>query len=275
MKDILSEIIAHKQTEIELQKQTVSPEQLQEQAGVIIRENAAHRRSMKQALAASSTGIISEFKRRSPSKGWINEAAQAEEIPASYEAAGAAALSILTDEKFFGGTLRDIRTARPLVRIPILRKDFIIDEYQLLQACIVGADAVLLIAACLSPEQCSALTTQAHELGLEVLLEIHSPSELSYINKEVDMVGVNNRNLGSFVTDVENSFRIARQLREATHGPASPRLVADSGISDPVTFCRLRDAVFSGFLIGETFMKTATPGETLKKFIQDSLLINN
>lgn len=256
-------------------KQTVSLEQLQEQAGVIIRENAAHRRSMKQALAASSTGIISEFKRRSPSKGWINEAAQAEEIPASYEAAGAAALSILTDEKFFGGTLRDIRTARPLVRIPILRKDFIIDEYQLLQACIVGADAVLLIAACLSPEQCSTLTTQAHELGLEVLLEIHSPSELSYINKEVDMVGVNNRNLGSFVTDVENSFRIARQLREATHGPASPLLVSESGISDPETICRLRAAGFRGFLIGETFMKTATPGETLKKFIQDSLLINN
>lgn len=275
MKDILSEIIAHKQTEIELQKQTVSPEQLQEQAGIIIRENAAHRRSMKQALAASSTGIISEFKRRSPSKGWINEAAQAEEIPASYEAAGAAALSILTDEKFFGGTLRDIRTARPLVRIPILRKDFIIDEYQLLQACIVGADAVLLIAACLSPEQCSTLTAQAHELGLEVLLEIHSPSELSYINKEVDMVGVNNRNLGSFVTDVENSFRIARQLRESTHGPASPLLVSESGISDPETICHLRAAGFRGFLIGETFMKTANPGETLKEFIQDSLLIDN
>lgn len=275
MKDILSEIIAHKQTEIELQKQTVSPEQLQEQAGIIIRENAAHHRSMKQALAASSTGIISEFKRRSPSKGWINEAAQAEEIPASYEAAGAAALSILTDEKFFGGTLLDIRTARPLVRIPILRKDFIIDEYQLLQACIVGADAVLLIASCLSPEQCSTLTAQAHELGLEVLLEIHSPSELSYINKEVDMVGVNNRNLGSFVTDVENSFRIARQLREATHGPASPLLVSESGISDPETICRLRAAGFRGFLIGETFMKTANPGETLKEFIQDSLLIDN
>ena len=109
MKDILSEIIAHKQTEIELQKQTVSLEQLQEQAGIIIRENAAHRRSMKQALAASSTGIISEFKRRSPSKGWINEAARAEEIPASYEAAGAAALSILTDERFFGAT-----SARPV-----------------------------------------------------------------------------------------------------------------------------------------------------------------
>lgn len=272
---MFSRLVAHKQTEIELQKQTVSLEQLQEQAGIIIRENAAHRRSMKQALAASSTGIISEFKRRSPSKGWINEAARAEEIPASYEAAGAGALSILTDGKFFGGTLRDIRTARPLVHIPILRKDFIIDEYQLLQACIVGADAVLLIASCLSPEQCSTLTAQAHELGLEVLLEIHSPSELSYINKEVDMVGVNNRNLGSFVTDVENSFRIARQLREATHGPASPLLVSESGISDPETICRLRAAGFRGFLIGETFMKTATPGETLKKFIQDSLLINN
>lgn len=270
MKDILSEIIAHKQVEIGLQKQTVSPEQLQEQAEAILRENTAQRRSMKQALAASSTGIISEFKRRSPSKGWINEAARAEEIPASYEAAGAAALSILTDEKFFGGTLRDIRTARPLVNIPILRKDFIIDEYQLLQACIVGADAVLLIAACLSPEQCSALTTQAHELGLEVLLEIHSPSELSYINKEVDMVGVNNRNLGSFVTDVENSFRIAGQLCEATHGPASPLLVSESGISDPETICRLRAAGFRGFLIGETFMKTAAPGEALKKMIKET-----
>lgn len=224
MKDILSEIITHKQTEIELQKQTVSLEQLQEQAGIIIRENAAHHRSMKQALAASSTGIISEFKRRSPSKGWINEAARAEEIPAAYEAAGAAALSILTDERFFGGTLRDIRTARPLVRIPILRKDFIIDEYQLLQACIVGADAVLLIASCLSPEQCSTLTAQAHELGLEVLLEIHSPSELSYINKEVDMVGVNNRNLGSFVTDVENSF---------PDSPATARSHPRTGIPAP------------------------------------------
>lgn len=275
MKDILSEIIAHKQVEIALQKQALSLEQLQEQAGIILRENAAHRRSMKQSLAASSTGIISEFKHRSPSKGWINEAARTEEIPAAYEAAGAAALSILTDEKFFGGTLRDICTARPLVRIPILRKDFIIDEYQLLQACIVGADAVLLIAACLSPEQCSTLTAQAHELGLEVLLEIHSPSELSYINKEVDMVGVNNRNLGSFVTDVENSFRIADQLREVTGGATSPLLVSESGISDPETICRLRAAGFRGFLIGETFMKTANPGETLKEFIRDSLLIDN
>ena len=280
MKDILSEIIAHKRMEIELQKQTISPEQLWQQVETMIQTgitaNAPHRlRSMKHALAASSTGIISEFKRRSPSKGWINANAQADIIPVSYEASGAAALSILTDEKFFGGNLRDIRVARPLVDIPILRKDFIIDEYQLLQSRIVGADAVLLIAACLTPEQCDTLTAQAHELGLEVLLEIHSPSELNYIKKETDMVGVNNRHLGSFVTDVENSFTIAEQLRKVVRGTCSllsskeadelPLLVSESGLSSPETICRLRVAGFRGFLIGETFMKTPSPGATLKK----------
>ena len=262
MKDILSEIIAHKQTEIELQKQTVSPEQLQEQAGIIIRENAAHRRSMKQALAASSTGIISEFKRRSPSKGWINEAAQAEEIPASYEAAGAAALSILTDEKFFGGTLRDIRTARPLVRIPILRKDFIIDTYQLFQARVMGADAVLLIAAALTEEECRILAETAHSLQLEVLLEVHSEDELKYLNADIDMLGVNNRNLGTFHTDVNNSFKLVDKMRGF-----SPLLVSESGISETDTVRRLREAGFRGFLIGETFMKTERPGDTLADFI--------
>ena len=270
MKDILSEIIAHKRIEIELQKQTISSHQLQEQAEIIIRKNIKHRRSMKQALAASSSGIIAEFKRRSPSKGWINKAARAEAIPAAYGNAGAAAISILTDGKFFGGTLHDIRTARPYVDIPILRKDFIIDRYQLLQACIAGADAVLLIAASLSPEQCGMLTTQAHELGLEVLLEIHSPSEISFISKDVDMVGVNNRNLGSFITDVENSFRIAGQLRETDCGPTSPLLVSESGISKPETICLLRAAGFRGFLIGETFMKTEHPDRTLKTFIQEA-----
>ena len=213
--DILSEIIAHKRTEVELQKQSVSPEQLREQVQKLMESSSAPRHSMRQALASSPTGIIAEFKRRSPSKGWIYETAKAEEIPAAYETAGASALSILTDEKFFGGSLRDISTARPLVDIPILRKDFIIDEYQLLQARIVGADAVLLIAACLTQKECTTLTTQAHALGLEVLLEIHNSSELPYINKEVDMLGVNNRNLGTFVTDVKNSFRIARQLQQA------------------------------------------------------------
>ena len=280
--DILSEITDHKRIEVELQKQAVSPEQLREQVRDLMENSPAPRRSMKRALASSPAGIIAEFKRRSPSKGWIYETAKADEIPAAYKAAGASAISILTDEKFFGGSLRDIRTARPLVDIPILRKDFIIDEYQLLQTRIAGADAVLLIAACLTQEECADLTARAHALGLEVLLEIHSPRELAYISKNVDMVGVNNHNLGTFVTDVENSFRIAGQLRQtiadarnvpdAQDSSDTPRnlplLVSESGISHPETICRLRTAGFRGFLIGETFMKTPQPGDALKGFIQ-------
>ena len=286
--DILSEITDYKRIEVELQKQAVSPEQLREQVCDLMENSPAPRRSMKRALASSPAGIIAEFKRRSPSKGWIYETAKADEIPAAYEAAGASAISILTDAKFFGGSLRDIRTARPLVDIPILRKDFIIDEYQLLQARIAGADAVLLIAACLTQEECADLTARAHALGLEVLLEIHSPRELAYISKDVDMVGGNNRNLGTFVTDVENSFRIAGQLRQtiadacnisdARNVPNAqgssdtprhlPLLVSESGISHPETICRLRTAGFRGFLIGETFMKTPQPGDALKGFIQ-------
>ena len=250
MKDILSEIIANKRFEVDLQKQAISIEQLQE--GI---SEVPTSRSMKQALASSASGIIAEFKRRSPSKGWIKEEACPEEIVPSYVAAGASALSILTDEKFFGGSLKDIRTARPLVEIPILRKDFIIDEYQLYQAKIVGADAVLLIAAALEPEKCNELAEKAHELGLEVLLEIHSSEELIYIDKKIDMVGINNRNLGTFFTDVENSFQDAV-------------LVSESGISDPEIVKRLRAAGFRGFLIGETFMKTPQPGETLQNFLQ-------
>ena len=257
MKDILSEIIANKRFEVDLQKQAISIEQLQEgisEAPVI--------RSMKQALASSKSGVIAEFKRRSPSKGWIKQDARPEEIVLSYATAGASALSILTDEKFFGGSLKGIRIARPLVEIPILRKDFIIDEYQLYQAKIVGADAVLLIAAALEQERCNELTEKAHSLGLEVLLEIHSPEELSYINEKIDMVGINNRNLGTFFTDVENSFRLAGQL------PQGAVLVSESGISDPEIVKRLRTAGFRGFLIGETFMKTEQPGETLQNFLQ-------
>lgn len=279
MKDILSEIIAHKRIEIAQQKQAVSLSQLQEQAAAVLQEDAAaltrgtlQHRSMKHSLASSASGIIAEFKRRSPSKGWIKETAQATLIPPAYEAAGASALSILTDEKFFGGTLRDIRTVRPLVNIPILRKDFIIDEYQLLQARIVGADAVLLIAACLTPDECRTLTLQAHELGLEVLLEVHTPSELSYIYKETDMVGINNRHLGSFVTDVENSFRIAEELKQTVAEidfETRPPLVSESGISSPETIRKLRSAGFRGFLMGETFMRTENPGNTLKELIRE------
>ncbi|GAA6256023.1 indole-3-glycerol phosphate synthase TrpC [Bacteroides sp. f07] len=257
MKDILSEIIANKRFEVDLQKQAISIEQLQE--GI---SEAPAIRSMKQALVSSKSGVIAEFKRRSPSKGWIKQGALPEEIIPSYVKAGASALSILTDEKFFGGSLKDIRTARPLVEVPILRKDFIIDEYQLYQAKIVGADAVLLIAAALELEKCNELAEKAHSLGLEVLLEIHNSDELGYINKEVDMVGINNRNLGTFFTDVENSFRLAGQL------PQDAVLVSESGISDPETVKRLRAAGFRGFLIGETFMKTGQPGETLQNFLQ-------
>lgn len=165
------------------------------------------------------------------------------------------------DEKYFGGTLKDIRSARPHVQLPILRKDFIIDEYQLYQARIVGADAILLIAAALKKEQCKALAVKAHELELEVLLEIHNEQELEYVNENIDMVGVNNRNLGTFHTDVENSFRLAEKL------PKEMLWVSESGISSPETVKQLRAAGFRGFLIGENFMKTPEPGEALKEFI--------
>ena len=256
MEDILSEIIANKRKEVDLQKQAISIEQLSEGSGDLLPT-----RSKKQAIASSPTGIIAEFKRRSPSKGWIKENARPEEIVPAYAASGASAVSILTDEIFFGGTLRDIRTVRPLINLPILRKDFIIDEYQLYQARIVGADAVLLIAAALEQTQCRALADKAHELSLEVLLEIHNTDELPYIYKDIDMVGINNRNLGSFHTDVANSFRLAEQL------PQDTILVSESGISQPVTVSKLHDAGFRGFLIGETFMRTEKPAETLKEFI--------
>lgn len=257
MKDILSEIIANKRFEIDFQQRSVPTEQLQDAA----QGCTSPTRSMKQALQESSTGIIAEFKRRSPSKGWIHETAAPETLIPAYEEAGASAISILTDEKFFGGNLRDIRMARPLTRIPILRKDFIVDVYQLYQARIVGADAVLLIAAALSPEQCHKLTEQAHELGMEVLLEIHSPDELDRITPQTDMIGVNNRHLGTFFTDVNTSFYLSGLL------PEDITRVSESGISEASTVKRLRQMGFRGFLIGETFMKTEEPADTLRRFI--------
>lgn len=247
-----------------MQKQVISMEALENMAA----EPRSYR-SMRLSLLASPSGIIAEFKRRSPSKGWIKQEAQAEEIPPAYAGAGAAALSILTDEKFFGGSLRDLRTARPLVNRPILRKEFIIDEYQLLQTRVAGADAVLLIAACLHKEECAALASRARELGLEVLLELHDESELDYLTANVDMVGINNRHLGSFATDVQHSFTLAATLRaQIASLPQAPVLVSESGISSPDTVKQLRDAGFRGFLIGETFMKTEAPGDTLRHFIQ-------
>ena len=240
--DILEEIIITKQQELERMRQK--------------------KVSIREALLASPTGIIAEFKRRSPSKGWIKEEGKACEIPLSYQQNGAAALSILTDKQYFGGHDRFIMEARQAgVTIPVLYKNFVIDEMQLYEALLCGASAVLLIAACLSVQQCSALLEKAHELGLEVLLEMHDERELEYAELNPDLCGINNRHLGSFITDVETSYRLAEKLpREAVK-------VSESGISNPQTVRELREAGFHGFLIGETFMRDPQPGQALKEFI--------
>ena len=222
----------------------------------------AKKPSLREALLQSETGIIAEFKRRSPSKGWIKEEGRADIIPLSYQQNDAAALSILTDEHYFGGCDDFIRQARQSgVTLPILYKNFVIDEAQLYAAALCGASAVLLIAACLSKADCKRLLDKAHTLGLEVLLEMHSEPELEYADLGPDLCGINNRNLGSFVTDVENSFRLAELL------PENAVKVSESGISNPDTVRALRQAGFRGFLIGENFMKTPDPGQALNEFI--------
>lgn len=264
MKDILDDIMEYKKIEVEQQKQNLPPAELYRWVEQMKTDASLRpRRSMSRALASSDTGIIAEFKRRSPSKGWINESASLERIAGGYALNGASALSVLTDEKYFGGNLDFLRKVASMVDVPVLRKDFIIDEYQLFQAYEAGADAVLLIASCLSRESCMTLASKAHELGLEVLLEIHSADELGHLDCSADMVGVNNRNLGTFHTDVNNSFALAELL------PKDSVLVSESGISDPKTICRLQDAGYSGFLIGETFMKTADPAESLLRLVDE------
>lgn len=219
--------------------------------------------SLRKALLDSTTGIIAEFKRRSPSKGWIKEEGRADIIPLAYQQNGAAAISILTDKQYFGGHDRFITEARKSgVTVPILYKNFVVSELQLFEALLCGASAVLLIAACLTKNECASLLRKAHELGLEVLLEMHSEDELEYSELEPDLCGINNRNLGSFVTDVDNSFRMAELL------PEDAVKVSESGISDADTIVRLRQAGFKGFLIGESFMKTPDPGAELKKIIE-------
>ena len=259
--DILEEIVANKRLEVEGFKQELSEREIHRRVEAILDFGVA---SMSQALTASDTGIIAEFKRRSPSKGWIKEEGRADVIPLSYQQNGASALSILADEKYFGGCDDFIRTARHSgVKIPVLYKNFVIDEYQLFQARLCGASAVLLIAADLSLPECKSLLNTAHQLGMEVLLEMHSNQELEYAELEPDMCGINNRNLGSFVTDVENSFRLAELL------PKDAVKVSESGISNPDTVRALRAAGFRGFLIGETFMKTPDPGRALREFIDE------
>ena len=242
MQDILQQIVATKHQELD--------------------RLCAKKPSLREALLQSDTGIIAEFKRRSPSKGWIKEEGRADVIPLSYQQNGAAALSILTDMQYFGGSDDFICIARQSgVTLPILYKNFVIDEAQLYAAALCGASAVLLIAACLTKQQCKSLMEKAHALGLEVLLEMHAEHELEYADLGPDLCGINNRNLGSFVTDVENSFRLAELL------PEDAVKVSESGISDPATVRALRSAGFRGFLIGENFMKTTDPGQALNEFI--------
>lgn len=222
----------------------------------------AKKASLREALLNSDTGIIAEFKRRSPSKGWIKEEGKADIIPLSYQQNGAAALSILTDEHYFGGCDDFIRIARKSgVTAPVLYKNFVIDESQVYSAALCGASAVLLIAACLTKKKCDELMQLAHRLGLEVLLEMHSEEELEYAELEPDVCGINNRHLGSFVTDVETSFRLAELL------PKDAVKVSESGISSPQIVSELREAGYRGFLIGEAFMKTNNPGTALSEFI--------
>lgn len=254
---ILDKIIAEKRIEIAKRKSEKTISKLEN-------ELYFNRKclSLKENLLKSETGIIAEFKRKSPSKGWIHENADARIIPAGYCTAGASGISILTDEPFFGGTPQDLITARPLVDCPILRKEFIVDEYQLFEAKAMGADVILLIASALSVEETKDLAKQAKAHGMEILLEIHNKEELAHINEYVDIVGVNNRYLKTF----EVSIDISKELADLI--PDEFVKISESGISNPETVIDLRKYGYKGFLMGENFMKTENPALSLKKFIE-------
>ena len=279
--DILSAIISNKRKEIELQMEVISIQQLE---NIITNRdedintgkntdlhNPIHK-SLSKSIITSPTGIIAEFKRRSPSKGWINKGADIASVIEGYSKAGASGISLLTDEKFFGGNIKDLIEAKKNTDIPVLRKDFIISEYQIYQAKAVNADAVLLIAAALTKNECKALAHKAHELGLEVLLELHSEKELEYLGGDttdnIDLIGINNRNLGSFHTDIENSFRLIGKL------PEGYPLISESGISDAEDILHLKSVGFNGFLMGESFMRNDSPHQSLAMLIE-KLTANN
>lgn len=217
--------------------------------------------SLKQSLLNSESGIISEFKRKSPSLGWIHKDADVVAVTAGYSDAGAAGISILTDLHYFGGTPMDFMAARPQITCPVLRKDFIVDEYQLYEAKAMGADVILLIAAALTVVKTLELARKAHELGLEVLLEVHNAEEIGHANEFVDLLGVNNRNLKTFEQSIQVSFDLAKLI------PDQFVKVSESGISSIETIKELRKVGYKGFLMGENFMKDKNPSESLAKFI--------
>ena len=282
MKDILEEIVANKREELAVAISDLPLDTLKQFTEQKIRRDGALKlRSMKQSLAQSQSGIIAEFKRKSPSKGWIHADVEPEDVVPKYAEGGASASSILTDEKYFGGKLEFIQRVRDMVpNLPLLRKEFIVDEYQLYEARLAGADAVLLIAADLYPAQYGELLKTAHTLGLEVLLEVHDPAELEYLKSGIpDMLGVNNRSLGTFYTDVQHSFDIASEMKKAVRHlglseEEAPLLVSESGIGNPSVVKELRKVGFRGFLIGECFMKEADPGAALKEFITETIINN-
>ena len=255
---ILDAIICTKKGEIDRQKKVTGTSQL-----VKMPYYSRNCHSLKASLLKEgSSGIIAEFKQKSPSKGEINPGARVETVTKGYAAAGAAGLSVLTDFEYFGGTLVNLLKARETnPGMPLLRKDFIIDAYQVTEAKAYGADVILLIAACLSGKKVAALAGKARELGMEVLLEIHGPEELDRVSPLVDLVGVNNRDLNSFGVSVDTSLKLANLI------PADFVKISESGISDPVTVRLLREAGYKGFLIGETFMKTADPAAACREFI--------
>lgn len=259
MADILSKIVDTKHIELQGCDYTV----MQREAELVTRSIV----SMSSSIRNKKGGIIAEFKRRSPSKGWINEQAEVEDIVTGYEEAGAAAASILTDRDYFGGDIEFLKRARlATATLPLLRKEFIIDKYQVYEARVAGADAILLIAACLTQQECYELAKTANSVGLEVLLELHTESELNHINKYVQMVGVNNRNLGTFVTDIENSYKLADAIKVAAPNAV---LVSESGIDAPQTIKGLQGVGYNGFLMGEAFMKTDSPAQSLKTLISE------
>lgn len=257
--NILEQIVAFKKQEIAKIKAEVSLEKL-------VKSPAFKRTplSLKESLIEKgSTGIIAEFKRQSPSKGIINATSTIQEVTEGYLNANVAAQSILTDTRYFGGTMVDLMTARTLNSVrPILRKDFVVDAFQIVEAKAIGSDAVLLIAACLTKEELKNYGKLATELGLSVLYEVHSQEELDKISDlDGKIIGINNRNLKTFEVDLEHSIALAAQI------PDSCVKVSESGISDPRIISGLKEYGFQGFLIGENFMKTDNPGRACRQFI--------
>ncbi|WP_420378961.1 indole-3-glycerol phosphate synthase TrpC [Gilvibacter sp.] len=255
--DILERIVAQQAQDLIRRKQSF-PESYWESAPLFNRPCI----SLKSALNESSTGIIAEFKRRSPSKPSINFKAQVSEVASEYQAAGISGMSVLTNGPFFGGSLEDLSQARASANMPLLRKEFVIDPYQITEAKAHGADVILLIAACLEPARLRMLAKKTKSLGMEVLLEVHNEAELqANLIPEVDLIGVNNRNLKTFTVNVQTSLDLLQQI------PQEFTPISESGLSDPKTVAMLGQAGFKGFLMGEHFMRSENPGEAAAAFV--------